>query len=86
MAEQILAGGLARRRPSSLRCGWRGHRRLHQRELLVASLVAKPLPHLPFTASTTARAAVAGRDAVMTAARSRHLFHQRVEIESLVVN
>ena len=74
MAERILAGGLARRRPSSLRCGWRGHRRLHRRELLVASLVAKPLSHSRFTAST-ARVAVAGRNAVTaaaTAARSRH--------------
>ena len=86
VAERILAGGLPRRRTSSPRCGWRGHRRLHRRELLLASLVAKPLPHSPFTASTTARAAVARRDAVTTAARSRHLCRQRVEIESLVVN
>ena len=86
VVQRILAGGLPHRQTSSPRCGWRGHCRLHRWQLLLASPVAKPLPHSPFTATTTARAVVTGWDAVMTAARSRHLYRQRVEIESLVVN
>ena len=87
VAEQILAGGFARRRPSSRRCGWRGHRCLHRRELLITSLAEKPLSYSRFTASTT-RVAVAGRDAVMavaTAARSHHVtreWRNREELRS----